>query len=214
MKTIISWIFPIFLFCISCENVRDNDLKQAITPINVPNEKLSWKPRPRFALTKNINKHVAKVLKEVDPVYNARYYSKLRFSMFPVDKLYNGKLANPNLKTCSSGSTTNRVYVDACHKNGVNFAGHFTIVELDCGCMCTAIAVVDRISGKIFAHQVFDAEGGHFGMRYRINSTMIILDSEWLDEMNYWDHSAYYRSKWPLRPSIYEWRDSIFVKLD
>ncbi len=79
---------------------------------------------------------------------------------------------------------------------GPNFAGHYTIVGWGCGISCVSFAIVDALSGKVFAPSGFHTIGGsmldahdfqsaaqtdYWGLRFNLNSNMLIAVGE-LDE--------------------------------
>jgi hypothetical protein len=35
-----------------------------------------------------------------------------------------------------------------------------------------------------------------------------------LDDANGWNHKGYYNANWRVKPSTYEWRDSVFVRIE
>lgn len=138
--------------------------------------------------------------------------------MFKVDRIYRGKLAKPHFESLEGNVAGFDRYKDEYmyeYRNSkVNFAGHYTIIEISCGSWCQCVSLVDRISGKIYEHSSFDTADGHYGLRYKINSRMIIVDSGLLEVAESQGHEGYYDPQYNVRPSTYEWRDSIFVKID
>jgi len=144
-----------------------------------------------------------------------KYRNHFSFSDFPVDSIYKGKLAKPDFKTDLAARHFRTMIRKGCAYDGVNFAGHFTIAQWGCGCMCQQMAIVDRTNGEIYYSIIpFDTMDGHYGVRFKIDSKMIIVNSGLLDDADDWEHKGYYNSAYGLRPSTYEWRDSVFVKID
>lgn len=206
MKMIVKWILPFILLLFLCGT--DSKARNHHVFVELPNEKNDhlWKfetyhdsilvgmlcsSEKYLAVTKYLDQLKRTADQLVTELPERKYYNKNRFSMFNVDSIYNGKLAKPNLKDSLLQPGGHLSYIDGCNATGVNFAGHYTIMGLNCGCMCQCVVVVDRISGKVFPHQSFDSDGGHFGFVYRINSRMLILDAGFLDEEKYWDHTSY-----------------------
>ncbi len=144
-----------------------------------------------------------------------KYRNEYKFNLFSVDSVYKGKLASPDFKTDSAALYFRTRIRQGCADKGVNFGGHFTIVEWGCGCMCRSMAIVDRMDGRVFYSVIpFDTMDGHYGDAYKINSRMLMVNTGFLDEAENCNHKGYYRASWGRRPSTYEWQDSVFVKLD
>jgi hypothetical protein len=147
-----------------------------------------------------------------------KYNNKFQFEMFKVDRIYKGKLAKPDFRDFEGNvagfEKYKNEYLEEYKNRKVNFAGHYTIIDVSCGCMCQCISVVDRISGKIYEHASFDTTDGHFGVMYKIDSRMIIIDSGLLGHAEERGLDGYYDAQYNIRPSTYEWRDSVFVKID
>jgi hypothetical protein len=163
-----------------------------------------------------------------DKKYNTevyvKYYSKYKFSKFLVDSIYQGKLATPNVSIIKNNKYWESIkkcnYLDInqwkeylisrCKENGINFAGHYTIVEWGCGCQCQIMAIIDRISGKIYFPDIPDDHiDGYYGAQYHKDSRMIIANSAILE-----DYKGYYLKYFDCYPKIYEWRDTIAKRLE
>lgn len=146
-----------------------------------------------------------------------KYYSKYKFSQFLVDSIYEGKLMLPDLSSISdqlcqylSVDQWKEFVNSECIKQGVNFAGHYTIVEWGCGCQCQNMAIIDRINGKIiFPDKTEDYIYEYYGAQYRKESRMIITNSAVLE-----DYEGYYWKYFDCYPKIYEWRDTISKRLE
>lgn len=163
-----------------------------------------------------------------DKKYNSQIYikydSKYKFAQFTVDSIYNGELASPDVsiikdnkywnsfKRCNYLNTNEwkEHIITECRETGINFAGHFTIVEWGCGCQCKLMAIVDRITGEIFFPDIpEDHIDGYYGSQYHKDSRMIISNSAILE-----DYKGYYLKYFDCYPEIYEWRDTISKRLE
>jgi hypothetical protein len=113
--------------------------------------------------------------------------SKYEFREFPIS-VYKGKLAAPNFKTDMRAYLFRTQIRDQCKKKGVNFAGHYTIVEWGCGSDCQTIAIADRLNGKIYYSHIFKINSLFYGLQYRPNSQMMIINSGLLE-----NHKGYVR---------------------
>jgi hypothetical protein len=163
-----------------------------------------------------------------DNNYNPRvyikYHSKYKFSQFRVDSIYHGRLAVPDVSIIKDNKYWESVklcnylnikewkeyIIKKCKENGVNFAGHFTIVYWGCGCQCQLMAIIDRISGKMFFPDIPESHSdGYYGAQYHKDSRMIITNSAVLE-----DYKGYYLKYFDCFPEIYEWRDTISRRLE
>jgi hypothetical protein len=62
-----------------------------------------------------------------------KYTPKFSFDMFQVDEVYNGKPAGPNFSSDPDAKYFKTRIKEGCKSKGVNFAGHYTIIEWGCG---------------------------------------------------------------------------------
>ena len=133
-----------------------------------------------------------------------RYKLEYKFSEFPTS-IYKGKLAAPNFKTNRAAYDFRTQIKDQCKTMGVNFAGHFTIVEWGCGTGCHIIAIVDRINGFIYYSNSNLPEIDNYngvGLKFRPDSKMIIVNSALLDV-----HKGYVSYDPDLKVKIVEWEN-------
>lgn len=115
--------------------------------------------------------------REKDPVW------ALKFTDFAATGSFHGKPAQPILAT-----KTQRMFRSAIREaaaKGPNFAGHYAIAEWGCGSGCMSVAVVDALTGKVFAAPfrilsmpLAENEGGHEyqGAVYQLDSRLFIAD--------------------------------------
>jgi hypothetical protein len=133
-----------------------------------------------------------------------KFSFKSKFEDFQTNEIYHGRLASPNFNTDPNAKHYLTRIIEGCKKMGVNFAGHYTIVEWGCGALCQEMAIVDRITGKIIFSEIpFDTADGHSGTIYSINSRMLIINTESLSEFD--DYEPGYRrfDSW-RKPAVYE----------
>lgn len=132
-----------------------------------------------------------------------KFEFKSQFDAFKVDEIYKGKLSNPNFSTDRDAKYFITQIKDDCKSTGVNFAGYYTIVEWGCGLACQEMAIVDRKSGEVIFSQIpFDTIDGHSGLEFRINSQMLIVNTDAFSEFydfepgyklyNHWREPAVY----------------------
>lgn len=133
-----------------------------------------------------------------------KFALKSQFNNFKVDRIHKGRLASPNFNTDSNSRQFITKIKEGCKEKGVNFAGHYTIVEWGCGTSCQEMAIVDRISGQIIFSQVpFDTVDGHSGISYQVDSRMLIVNTETLSESDGYE-PGYRRFNSRRKPIVYE----------
>nr|WP_294859707.1 hypothetical protein [uncultured Fluviicola sp.] len=148
---------------------------------------------------------------------SVRYKSAFHFSQFKVNPVTGKKLKLPDLTDvkapfCSYLNEKEwKAYVKSeCLTQGVNFAGHYTIVEWGCGSMCQNMCIVNRLTGKISFPNITDTHiDGYYGVRYQRNSRMLLTNSGLLEET-----PGYYYADWGIYPEIYEWKNERAVRLE
>jgi hypothetical protein len=86
-------------------------------------------------------------------------------------------------------------------KRGVNFAGHYCIVEWGCGTQCQSWIIVDLLTGNIY-----DGISTCRGQDYRSDSRLIILDPP--DGKN-----GEYSDNFCMEPVVYEWKGNKLHRL-
>ena len=140
-------------------------------------------------------------------------YKKFRFNSvyedFPADTNYNGKLAGPDFSTDDAARYFRTRIKEGCKNKGINFAGHYTIIEWGCGTSCQLMAIVNRKNGRIiFSDIPFDTLDGHSGLGYRKDSRMLIVNTDALEE-----HEGYKLIYWRI-PEVYEFNNGKFKKIE
>lgn len=108
-----------------------------------------------------------------------------KFEDYQVE-VYKGELAPPDFSSNPDAKRFITRITKAC-KEGVNFAGHYTLVTWGCGSPCQSGVVVDRKTGKIYG-----GYGTSLGAEFKIDSKMIIRNIDALDKkINLIKHCAY-----------------------
>lgn len=98
-----------------------------------------------------------------------KYNPKTSFKDYQVD-VYQGKLVNPDFSTNPNSKKFITRIKNEC-LNGINFAGHYTLVTWGCGSPCQSGVVVNRKTGKIY-----DGYGTSLGSEFKKDSKMIIMN--------------------------------------
>jgi hypothetical protein len=113
-----------------------------------------------------------------------KYKLPYDFSKFKVG-IFKGKLAPPNFKTDTKALAYRTQIKNQCKSEGVNFAGHFTVVYWGCGSSCMVIAIVDRITGRIFYSGLLsEPYSAFYGFKSNPDSKMIIFNNWMLEGFN------------------------------
>ena len=189
-----------------CKNQQQNSI-----PEKIPFDSVEAQP-----INDNFNEW------EIEAKYLVKFKSKYNFATFHT-KVFTGKLA-PLDFTDSELATDKQAnefmanymkdYIDFWTENdkGINFGGHYTIIDMSCGCMCQHIFVIDRISGKIFNDinlTTPDDRDGKWGYLYQPDSKLLIANSSLFltDSLNY------YTSVWGTSPELYVWTGKNFKRI-
>lgn len=107
------------------------------------------------------------------------FTATFEYDQYREEKMFKGKPAEPNLRSHKEAKKYRTVLREQS-KEGPNFAGHYTIVTIDCGTSCAGIAVVDTQAGHVYfpktLHHVFWAGWWHepYGPQFKLNSRLLI----------------------------------------
>ncbi|WP_338732055.1 hypothetical protein [Mangrovimonas cancribranchiae] len=96
-----------------------------------------------------------------------KYHPKISFKDFPAE-VFKGQLADPDFSTNPNAKSFITRIKNEC-ANGINFAGHYTLVTWGCGSPCQSGVLVDRKTGRIFSG--FETS---LGSKFKKDSKMII----------------------------------------
>ncbi len=105
---------------------------------------------------------------------------------FSVSEIYKGRVPQIQLSSHPSGKKF-KTLLQKGLKNGPNFAGHYTIVEIGCGTNCLNIWIIDTSRGTILEGPYNTA----WGAKYNLNSRLLILNPLPTDaDKSYLNHPA------------------------
>lgn len=127
-----------------------------------------------------------------------KFPSELTFEKFRVHK--ETHIAKPEKLTFVDGSILRRDIIEKELSLGVNFSGHFRIVEWGTGAGAADFAVIDYLTGKVYKGMPF----GQCGISFSIDSRMITIDFPELDR------DGYYPSNTICIAEIYVWDNCEF----
>jgi hypothetical protein len=94
-------------------------------------------------------------------------------------------------------------------KQGINFAGHYTIITKSCGAMCSQLFIVDRQNGKIFKETGLKEADGYYGFEYKKDSYLLIANATSLI-----DASTDESDEFSIKPEIFKWKANSFNRLE
>ena len=115
------------------------------------------------------------VLAKFKDLENTEIYKKIT-SNYSFDKYrvptYNGELKDPDFKTNPDMKSFITRIKEGC-KEGVNFAGHYTLIYWGCGTACQYGVIVNRKTGEIFNGYL-----SSLGSKFKVDSKLIIFNAE------------------------------------
>jgi hypothetical protein len=117
--------------------------------------------------------------------------------------VYDGKLVDPDFASNPDAKMFKTRITEGC-KNGINFAGHSTLIYWGCGTSCQYGVVVNRKTGKII-----DGYQSSLGSEFKKDSEFIILNSDVIEE------NAKYIPLYQLKKfELKVWKNNEFKDLD
>jgi hypothetical protein len=148
-----------------------------------------------------------------------------RFEDYPAKEVFTGTPAAPILVTPQQRRYRTRiregvakragVWRDGQEQPGINFAGHYIIIEWGCGSPCVMNAIVDAVTGKIYnppiSHDLAlpnTSPGDPMRclpspatLKFRLNSSLMIVDASpnlSNDKNNYTHYFLWENNQWRL----------------
>jgi len=106
------------------------------------------------------------------------YKEKSEFPSFETYSvpLFKGKLAEPDFSSNDEAKQFMTRIKEGC-KQGVNFAGQYTLIYWGCGTACQYGVVVDRKTGKIYTEY-----SSSMGSEFKKDSQLILINSGFFEE--------------------------------
>jgi hypothetical protein len=138
------------------------------------------------------------------------FLAKYNFAAY-TSQLYNGKLADPDFKNNPDSGDPEYVkfIIDGC-KQGINFGGHYTVIEKSCGAMCSQLVMVDRRNGKIFVGTTgLIEEDGYYGFEFKKNSSLLITNASVLTDLSTGESNEF-----SITPQVFKWEKDHFELLE
>lgn len=105
------------------------------------------------------------------------------FAEYPVASIYDGKLKLPDFKRRDKDFASFKTRIIGGMKEGVTFAGEYSIVQFGCGTGCTHVVLANNQTGELHGFP----RGGEFNqgltLEYKANSRLMLArwytDSFW-----------------------------------
>lgn len=110
---------------------------------------------------------IAKGLEYDDVQLFRKYNPQTTFEDYPA-KIYKGPLADPDFSTDPDAKRFITRITKGCEE-GINFAGHYTLITWGCGSPCQSGVVVDRKTGAIYG-----GYGTALGAEFKTDSRLLI----------------------------------------
>lgn len=104
-----------------------------------------------------------------------------KFDDYKVGNIYSGKAASVIFYNNPQARKYRTVLRNGV-KQGVNFAGHYTVVIWGCGTSCQSFAIVDQISGRVYFTKELslvsyaDYWAKDYGLNFRPDSRLLIVN--------------------------------------
>ena len=130
-----------------------------------------------------------------------KFETQHRFKDYQLE-VYKGKLKDPDFTTNPEAKMFKTRITDGC-KEGINFAGHYTLIYWGCGTECQIGVIVDRKTGKIY-----DGYQTSLGAKFQADSKLIIRNFYLADD------NGYFRLNHYANISVELWENNVLKVLD
>lgn len=114
---------------------------------------------------------------EENLLFALRFNPPGTFKDYPA-AVYKGRLALPDFSTNKDAKRFITRIKEGC-KDGINFAGHYTIVTWGCGSPCQDGVAVDRKTGRIY-----DGFGSNLGLAFQKDSKLLVVNVGAVDSVS------------------------------
>lgn len=153
------------------------------------------------------------IRKQISYLKNEKLSEQFTFDKYKIDELFMGKLADLDISNNKYARTFRTMLSEGLEKEGVNFAGHYSIVSVGMTGIGDSYYIVDRINGNAypFPYQTFLLD-------FKKDSNLILMNPKkvFLDTLKTsWNPADYcrYRSYWgnfntDARPFYFLWENN------
>lgn len=101
--------------------------------------------------------------------------AEYRFQDYPVTSIYGGKTKLPDFSARDKAFRQYRTRIREGMKEGPNFAGEFSIIQIGCGTGCSFAFVASNKSGKVFAFPRGGEENMFMQFSKKLDSRLLVL---------------------------------------
>ncbi|GAB3200223.1 hypothetical protein ABID22_003110 [Pontibacter aydingkolensis] len=157
------YLFAAAITCTACQQDREKDNEGSFAETHPKLEKQLDKKTVSEPITEGKNPELYQRYRITMEEYQKR-------SDYDVGNMYRGRLSPLNDESSNEVSTY-KTALDEGLKQGVNFAGKYTVVTVGCGTNCQMHYVIDRENGKIA-----DKLQSNHGAKYGPNSRLFIIN--------------------------------------
>ncbi|QGM46099.1 hypothetical protein [Methylocystis heyeri] len=96
------------------------------------------------------------------------------FDLYRVSGIYSGKVHYPDFAGRERKFAMFRTRIRQAAQQGINFAGHYAIVQFGCGTMCSAVYMTDIANGRVYTFPLGGEETGRLELKFASMSSLIV----------------------------------------
>jgi len=93
---------------------------------------------------------------------------------YSVSEIYKGRIIYPDFNKRDRGARAYRTRIREGMKEGVNYAGYYSFIEVGCGTDCRFAFVANNTTGEVFNFPLGGEENMHLTIDYWIDSSLVI----------------------------------------
>jgi hypothetical protein len=97
-----------------------------------------------------------------------------RFEDYPISTVYRGKVRFPDFRGRDKDSSMFRTRIIEGMRDGPNFAGKYSVIQIGCGTGCRFYPVADLTNGRVIGFPLGGEDYGHLDLFYKLDSSLII----------------------------------------
>ncbi len=101
------------------------------------------------------------------------------FGQFAVSSFYKGKTQLPKFKGRDKEFRSYRTRISNGMKDGPNYAGHFSVIQIGCGMLCSFAFVADNRTGQVFDFPRGGEENMEMQLLFKLDSRLMLV--QWAD---------------------------------
>jgi hypothetical protein len=121
----------------------------------------------------------------------------LHFGDYPAAPVYRGKIKFPDFHGRDKADAIFRTRITQGMREGPNFAGKYTVIQVGCGGGCRFYSIADLTTGRVIQFPLGGEEYGHLDLHFRLESGLVI--AVWDDYAEKCFQEAFQMDKGSLR---------------